>query len=109
MKITRIKAPKYKVCRYTLNEYEVRCMMSEVCQGLRDPAGIIIVDEDNNNAQILPDGRLTCNLKGFDISGNYTLILLRERRKKELKEEKEFLDNSYITTDDRGMEIRKMY
>lgn len=85
MKITRIKAPKYKVGRYTLNEYEVRCMMSEVCLGLRKPDGITIVDEDNNNAQILPDGRLTCNLKGFDISGNYTLILIRERRNKEIE------------------------
>ena len=82
MKITRIKPPKYKVGRYVLNEYEVRCMMSEVCLGSRNPDGIHIEDESGKIAEILPDGRLTENLKGFDISGNYTLILIRENRKK---------------------------
>jgi len=82
MNITRIKPPKYKVGRYVLNEYEVRCMMAEVCLGKKNP-GIKITDSDGTTAEILPDGRLTNNLKGFDISSNFTITILREQRKKE--------------------------
>lgn len=79
MNITRIKPPKYKVGRNVLNEYEVRCLMSEVCLGNK-PSGIKITDGAGVTAEILPDGRLTENLKGLDISGNYTLVLIREER-----------------------------
>jgi hypothetical protein len=79
MNITRIKPPKYKVGRNVLNEYEVRCLMSEVCLG-KKPSGIKITDSAGVTAEILPDGRLTENLKGFDISGNFTLVLIREER-----------------------------
>jgi hypothetical protein len=33
MLITRIKTPKFKVGRYTLNEYELRQLQLEVAQG----------------------------------------------------------------------------
>jgi hypothetical protein len=56
--------------------------MADVCLG-KKPAGIKITDENGKTAEILPDGRLTDNLKGFDVAGNYTLILLREARRKE--------------------------
>ena len=35
MKITRIKAPKFKVGRFVLNEYELRQLQYEVAQGLK--------------------------------------------------------------------------
>ena len=35
--ITRIKAPKYRVGRYVINEYELRNMQLEVVKGLREP------------------------------------------------------------------------
>ena len=79
--------------RYVLNEYEVRCLMSEVCLGQKNP-GIKITDSDGTTAEILPNGRLTKNLNGFDISGNYTLILLREQRIKE--KEKDGLFTTWI-------------
>ena len=95
MNITRIKPPKYKVGRYVLNEYEVRCLMSEVCLGQKNP-GIKITDSDGTTAEILPTGRLTKNLKGFDVSGNYTLIILREERKKSIEEQRYFSQHGLL-------------
>lgn len=87
MNITRIKPPKWRVGRYVLNEYEVRCLMVDVCLGKKQP-GIKITDENGKTAEILPDGRLTDNLKGFDVSGNFCLTILREERRKRQENEK---------------------
>lgn len=42
--ITRIKPPKYKLGRYSLNEYELRQLMLEVAKGEKQ-AGQYIKDE----------------------------------------------------------------
>ena len=92
--MTRINPPKWRVGRYVLNEYEVRCLMTDVCLG-KKPAGIKITDENGKIAEILPDGRLTDKLKGFYFAGNYTLILLREARRKENEKNCSRLNGSY--------------
>lgn len=79
---TKISPPKYRVGRFVLNEYEVRCLMAEVCLGIK-PAGYKIKDQKGVVAEILPDGRPTKNLHGFDICSNYTLTIIKERRKNE--------------------------
>ncbi len=82
IKITRIKPPKYYVGRYALNEYELRCLMAEVCAGEKE-AGIVVYD-GTTHAKILPNGRLSKNLKGMDISANYTIALLRAQRQRRI-------------------------
>lgn len=94
MNITRIKPPKWRVGKYVLNEYEVRCLMADVCLGKKEP-GIKITDEDGNTAEILPDGRLTNNLKGFDVASNFTLILIRESRRKEREKLEQVIESTH--------------
>jgi hypothetical protein len=84
MNITRITPPKYKVGRYTLNEYELRCLMSEVAEG-KKIAPIKVKDEKGNTAAILPNGRLDVNIYGLDINSNYTLAVIRIERSKNSK------------------------
>ena len=84
MKITRVKPPKYKVGKHTLNEYEVRTLMLEVAKGLK-PAYIEITDENGVTANILPNGRLAFNLYGFDICGNLTIGLLKLDRQRKIE------------------------
>jgi hypothetical protein len=88
MNITRIAAPKFKVGRYTLNEYELRQLMLEVCRGER-PAGIkvtqIRVPLSNGyttaTAMIERNGRLSANLPGLAVATDISLDMWREERK----------------------------
>lgn len=81
--IIRIKPPKYKVGKYVLNEYELRCLLVEVCEG-RAMGDIHVSDEFGNSTKILPDGRLEHNcLNGLDINSLFTLRLIRNRRERE--------------------------
>ena len=79
LSITRIKPPKYKVGRYSLNEYELRCLMAEVSEGLK-PSGIVVKDKDGVTAVIEDSGRLSHTLHGLDISSMYTLTLIKQMR-----------------------------
>lgn len=81
MQVTRIKAPKYKVGRYTLNEYELRTLQYEVAQGLK-PHGIKVKDERGTIATIQPDGTMDCNVYGYDINSLCTIGILRIKREK---------------------------
>ncbi len=77
---TRIKAPKYKIGRYVLNEYELRCLMAQVAQGLRAPISKPVTDHEGNVAYMREDGRFREHLAGLDISGNFTLDMIRSDR-----------------------------
>lgn len=79
MKIERIKPPKYKVGRYSLNEYEVRKLMVDVAIGFQS-SGIKVTDINGNSAIIQSNGRLSNQLYGFDISSKFTLELLKIER-----------------------------
>ena len=75
---TRIKAPKFKIGRYVLNEYELRTLMTEVAEG-KKTAGYI-VKEGNISATILSNGGLSNTLPGLQIATDATLKLIRIRR-----------------------------
>jgi hypothetical protein len=79
--ITRIKPPKYKVCRYVLNEYELRTLMLEVARGEK-AHGIEVKDQNGHCVRILEDGTLSSNVFGTDINSMLTLGILRIRREK---------------------------
>ena len=80
-KITRINPPKFKVGRYVLNEYEVRCLQVEVAKGERN-GGILIKEVNGDSAIILHDGTLNVSLKGYQVSSAFTLELLRINRER---------------------------
>lgn len=78
-KIKRIIPPKFKVGRYVLNEYELRSLMLEVCEGKRD-SGIKVVDMQSLEiAYINTDGSLTRSLQGLRVAAELTIRLIRER------------------------------
>ena len=83
-KFTRIKAPKYRIGRYVLNEYELRCLQVEVARGLKQP-GIKVKDDAGQIATIQADGTMDINIAGYGIATRYTLDLIALRRERELK------------------------
>jgi hypothetical protein len=83
MEIKRIKAPKFRVGRYVLNEYEFRNLQLEVALGIK-PAGIKVTDSLGNKSTIIENGCLSHSLnKTMGISGNLSLELLRANRRGE--------------------------
>lgn len=82
MKLKRIKPPKFKVGRYTLNEYELRQLMLDVALGEVD-CGIEIKDEKGNTAVITESGFLEFTkgylLKRFSLSSDLTMKLIRTK------------------------------
>ena len=80
-KITRIKPPKYKVGKYSLNEYELRQLMLEVAKKEK-PFGQIVKDQNGKCSIIQEDGTLSCNLFGIDFMSLSTLCIIRIRREK---------------------------
>jgi hypothetical protein len=81
MEITRVKAPKFRVGRYILNEYEFRTLQVEVAKGIK-PTGIKVKDYEGNVALILESGSLSRSLKGLSLSGEITYQLLLTNRNK---------------------------
>ena len=81
-KFTRIKAPKYRIGRYVLNEYELRCLQVEVARGLKQP-GIKVKDDANQIATIQANGSMDINVEGYDITSRYALNLIAIRRDRE--------------------------
>lgn len=75
MNITRVKPPKFKVGRYTLNEYELRTLMIEVAEGKKN-AGIRVKDSNGNVGTILSSGFLDYNLKGFGMCSKLAMKIL---------------------------------
>ena len=76
MKITRIKAPKFKVGRFVLNEYELRQLQYEVAQGLKPP-GIVVKSLQNGVRNImLPNGKFEHNFgdnSGYDTGSDISI------------------------------------
>ena len=76
IEITRIKAPKFKVGRYTLNEYELRQLQLEVAQGLR-PAGIRVKSLSNGQTvSITENGYMDRNFgsnSGYDVGSEISI------------------------------------
>ncbi len=78
---TRIKAPKFKVGKYVLNEYELRQLQLEVLKGQKQ--GMIDVKDLSANTwhKIGSDGAFNSSPKGYSVSSMITLEILAIRRK----------------------------
>ena len=74
--LTRIKAPKFRVGRYVLNEYEIRTLQVEVAKGERKP-GMKVKDDLGVVAIILPNGSLDTALSGYDMNSDLRFQLLK--------------------------------
>jgi hypothetical protein len=74
--ITRVKAPKFRVGRYVLNEYELRTLQVEVAKGDRKP-GMKVKDDLGVVATILPNGSLDTALSGYDMNTYLRFQLLK--------------------------------
>jgi len=85
IEIKRIKAPKFRVGKYVLNEYELRQLMLDVAMDEK-PAGIKVKDENGLVGIIRWDGKLTEFLSGMQIADNLTLKLWDYNEKKHTKE-----------------------
>ena len=83
MDITRITLPKFKVGRYTLNEYELRQLQLEVAQGLK-PGGIKVKSLSNGDVVTITEtGYMNRNFNdgsGYDVSSKITLNLIKIKR-----------------------------
>jgi hypothetical protein len=71
----RIKPPKFRVGRYVLNEYELRKLQLDVCNGIFEP-NFVVKDEAGNTSTIRPDGILTGNLHRFNLSSQLAMDLI---------------------------------
>lgn len=81
MNIKRIKAPKFRVGRLVLNEYEVRALMLEVAEGKREP-GIEVHEVGGRSVTIGEHGFLSQSLDGLGLASGFTMGLIRVRREK---------------------------
>ena len=72
--IKRIPHPKFRVGRFVLNEYELRCLILEVAQGDKPEfIGSVVRDESGCSATITETGALSDRLPGLHIASEYAL------------------------------------
>jgi hypothetical protein len=84
MLITRIKTPKFKVGRYTLNEYELRQLQLEVAQGNQQVLKYDLYRMDklyNKNGHM---DRTFGDNSGYDVGPKYLLKWRINKNKDEL-------------------------
>lgn len=85
MTITRIKTPKFKVGRFTLNEYELRQLQLEVAQGLK-PAGIRVKSLSNGQiVSITENGSMDRNFgdnSGYDVGSKICIKMWKLNNKR---------------------------
>lgn len=84
--LPKIKAPKFKVNGYILNEYELRCLQVEVAKGNLQSKISVIDMETKQKVYILENGilsdKLTSNALG--ISSKYALELMNLKNIKKI-------------------------
>jgi len=76
-----IKPPTYRIGKFVLNEYELRQLQVRIMRG-EVPNTITGIDYKGNHFSFREDGRIPEHIEGFDISGNYTLDMIRDSREK---------------------------
>jgi len=81
----KIKPPKFRVGRYVLNEYELRKLQLDVCNGIFEP-NFVVKDEVGNTSAIRADGILVGNLNRFNLSSQLAMdLMFHESRKVKTK------------------------
>lgn len=82
----RIKAPKYKVGKFMLNEYELRYLMYQIANGeISNYEKLTVKDELGNTATFDEYGKTSCSLKGLDMIDTFVLDQYKAMRKNMLK------------------------
>ena len=76
----RIEAPKYKIGRFTFNEYEVREIIARVAEGTLSHEKISITDMKGNTVTLNEDGTTTGDIYGWSIATSKTMRRLRANR-----------------------------
>jgi hypothetical protein len=95
MEMKRITAPKFKVGRYVLNEYEARSLQVQTALGNIAPYTITIKEIDPKTRRVIAtsqmreDGTLTNVLPGYSVATGFTFQLIRIKKEKEEKEKEE--------------------
>ena len=91
----RITAPKFKVGRYVINEYEARSLQVQTALGNIAPYTITIKEIDPKTRRVIgstqmrEDGTFTNILEGFGLATSFTFDLIRMKRQKAEKEKEE--------------------
>ena len=81
MEIKRIKAPKFRVGRYVLNEYEFRNLQLEVALGIK-PAGIKVKDALGTVVTINENGGLSDSIDGLTLAQDITWEKVKANHRK---------------------------
>lgn len=81
---TKIKPPKYKVGKYTLNEYELRLLMLEVAINKKSQEGLVVKDEYGRTAEIKSDGSLSGPIFGLGICSSLSIAHIQYRANKDV-------------------------
>lgn len=82
MEFTKIKAPKFRVGRYVLNEYELRTLMLEVAAG-KQQGNIKVKCSSGDVALITEKGALSNPLAGLKLAGQLSMDLMALLYKRE--------------------------
>lgn len=87
---TKVKAPKFKIGRFVLNEYEIRQIMAEVSEGKRQ-GNIKFKDNEGNTITIEDDGYCSDNVKGFELATDFTRRVMKANMPQMESKRKEYL------------------
>jgi hypothetical protein len=79
--MTRITAPKFRVGRYKLNEYELRSLLVDVANGTKPEYIGKKVTESGHVARFNTDGLLIGRLPGLHIATEFALKLMEIKNK----------------------------
>ena len=79
----RITAPKFKVGKFSLNEYEARELVARIAEGSVNPEGIEMCDELGRLFTFDETGRINgnCSPFGWDFSAGRTMRQIKAIRK----------------------------
>ena len=85
--VTRIKPPKFRVGRYVLNEYELRCLLVEITEGKHQELIGKKVTEITNECKpstIIQKGYTENSLDGLGINSKFALKLMAFKNKSKI-------------------------
>ena len=82
---TRIPAPKFRMGRYVLNEYELRCLIADVAEGKKPEfVGAKITDSFGDKCIITADGSLSGRMRGLSVASEHALRQMAVKRNRNI-------------------------
>ena len=82
----KIPPSKFKVGRFTLNEYEARQMVARIAEGTIDPRHIRLTDEKGNSVTFDTDGTASNSIYNWDLGAKYAMRRFKAVRKRQKKD-----------------------